>query len=279
MTHNYHDPLQVAAAATASSFNQVFSDLDSGITGVANDIEAVQAVIGQSPAGHLYGFGVTVGAVYVTIAPGAARADDDTADIRRDSTITIDSAFNGVNGLDTGVLGVNAWYRVYVIYNETTGQVGGLMSVSNSPDMPNGYSHKRRVGWARTNSSGTLVRSGATGSGIERRVMWHEDTTTGVFQVWTASNIGETWTAQDCSAVVPPHATRIVVYHQRLATGGAIRIRTNANQVRNLSGGLAIAFVCEIDVANQAFEVIAVGAGAEGAHLQVHGYIDDLGVF
>lgn len=59
----------------------------------------------------------------------------------------------GANGLDTGLLAVNTWYSVWVIWNGTT--VAGLLSLSEtSPTMPAGYTHKARVGWIRTDGTG-----------------------------------------------------------------------------------------------------------------------------
>lgn len=59
----------------------------------------------------------------------------------------------GANGLDTGLWAVNTWYSVWVIWNGTT--IAGLFSVSAiAPTMPAGYTHKARVGWIRTDSSG-----------------------------------------------------------------------------------------------------------------------------
>lgn len=68
-------------------------------------------------------------------------------------SLSINSAGSGANGLDTGTLATNTWYSVWVIYNGIA--VAGLLSTSStSPTMPGGYTHKARVGWIRTDSSG-----------------------------------------------------------------------------------------------------------------------------
>jgi hypothetical protein len=57
------------------------------------------------------------------------------------------------NGLDTGSLAASTWYSVWVIYNGSI--TAGLLSLSaTAPTMPGGYTHKARVGWIRTDSSG-----------------------------------------------------------------------------------------------------------------------------
>lgn len=277
MTQNHHSPLVVGDELDAGTLNQVFSDLDSGITVLDGQVAGLTAELHALPTGYVTGYAVTVGATTVSIQPGAARADDDQADIRRDMGLTIDPATNGANGLDTGALGTNAWYRVYVIFNPVTELVAGLMSASSSPTLPTGFTHKRRVGWARTGATGTLTKSGCSGSGTDRRVMWYEDTMAAPFILWSSIDIGTTWTVQDCSAVAPPTSRTIFTYHQRLAAGGAIRIRANADQVRLLSGAVLGGLMADIDIDNQMFEYVAA-AGAEGASMHAQGYIDDLGV-
>jgi hypothetical protein len=69
--------------------------------------------------------------------------------------LTISGAASGVaNGLDTGALAINTWYSVWVIWNGAT--AAGLLSLSpTAPTMPGGYTHKARVGWIRTDASGS----------------------------------------------------------------------------------------------------------------------------
>lgn len=68
--------------------------------------------------------------------------------------LSINSATAGANGLDTGALAASTWYAVWVIYNPTTPAVAGLLSLSaTAPTLPAGYTHKARVGWARTDGT------------------------------------------------------------------------------------------------------------------------------
>lgn len=71
----------------------------------------------------------------------------------RTVSLTIAGTTTGANALDTGTIVGSTWYSVWVIYNGTT--TAGLLSLSaTAPTMPSGYTHKARVGWIRTDSSG-----------------------------------------------------------------------------------------------------------------------------
>ncbi|NWD08045.1 phage tail protein [Pseudomonas gingeri] len=66
-------------------------------------------------------------------------------------SLNINTAVVGVNGLDTGALAASTWYSLWVIWNGTA--TSGLLSLSaTSPTLPNGYTHKARVGWIRTDA-------------------------------------------------------------------------------------------------------------------------------
>lgn len=67
-------------------------------------------------------------------------------------SLTISTAINGANGLDSGTIVQATWYSVWVIYNGTT--VAGLLSLSaTSPTLPSGYIYYARVGWVVTGTS------------------------------------------------------------------------------------------------------------------------------
>lgn len=71
----------------------------------------------------------------------------------RNVSLTVAGSSVGANGLDAGSLATSTWYSVWVIWNGTT--TAGLLSTSaTSPTLPSGYTHKARVGWIRTDSSG-----------------------------------------------------------------------------------------------------------------------------
>jgi hypothetical protein len=74
-------------------------------------------------------------------------------------------AVGGGNGsLDTGVIGSNTWYYVWLICRPDTGVVDVLLSGSlSSPVMPTNYTKKRRIGAIRTNASAQITQFSQTG--------------------------------------------------------------------------------------------------------------------
>lgn len=290
MTQNYHTPHGAGAALNAAVFNQVYSDLDSAITanavGTGTDgqvlVSDAAAASGRrwadfAPAGYVDGYYVSVSSGVVTVSAGIARDDTGVDAMRRTTAITIDPLGTGLNGLDTGGLAFNTWYRIYVIKNPSTSAVGGLMSSSDSPLMPSGYTLKRRVGWARTGSTGVLYRQEMIAG---RRVTWIEDTTLSPFAVLAAFNVSNVaWDAVSCAQVLPPRARLALVYFDRANAGGVLRIRTNAAQVLNFAPVAVTGGTDWLPVsAAQGFEITSSAAGVENVNMQVQGYIDDVTV-
>ena len=96
---------------------------------------------------------VAVAATSVSVGNGSGSYYQATA-----VSVSINSAVNGANGLDTGALGASTWYAVFAIYNPATATVAGLMSLSGTaPTLPSGYTFFARVGWVLTNSGSALI--------------------------------------------------------------------------------------------------------------------------
>lgn len=69
--------------------------------------------------------------------------------------VTVNSTASGVNGLDTGTVAASTWYSVWII-QKADGTTAGLLSLSaTAPTMPSGYTFKARVGWVRTDGTGS----------------------------------------------------------------------------------------------------------------------------
>lgn len=112
----------------------------------------------------------------IRIAAGVARSDDDTADIRVASTLTVDLMVSSAGGLDAASEAASTWYSVWVI-SDTDGAlpVAGLVSTSAaSPTLPTGYDHRRRVGWVRNDGSSNLLHFYQRGNGRTRRIQYDE---------------------------------------------------------------------------------------------------------
>ena len=130
---------------------------------------------------HLYISGLNISIASTTvlaIAPGQARDSNDVIDMPvgfpnlQGNTfpviqfqnfmpaLLINSAVNGVNGLDTGTIAASTQYAIYLIgdsrgYN----QVAGIMSLTSNvaPLLPLGYDSLRLIGFIETDGSSHFV--------------------------------------------------------------------------------------------------------------------------
>ena len=133
----------------------------------------------------------------------------------RNVSLSIAGTSSGVaNGLDTGALAASTWYSLWVIWNGTT--AAGLMSLSaTAPTMPGGYTHKARVGWIRTDASGSKFPLSFKQYG---RKVQYVVTATGNVQGMpqlagglAGSTSTPTWVAVGVGNFVPTTASRISV--------------------------------------------------------------------
>lgn len=99
----------------------------------------------------------------VAIAPGIARSDDDAANLKLASILTkqIDGAWavgDDAGGLDTGAVGTDLMYAVWLIKRPDTGVVDALFSLDfAAPTMPADYTLKRLIGAVRTDGSDNIM--------------------------------------------------------------------------------------------------------------------------
>lgn len=131
----------------------------------------------------------------------------------RNVALAINSAATGANGLDTGVLAASTWYSIWVIYNGSA--VAGLLSLSaTAPTMPSGYTHKARVGWARTDGSGNKypLSFTQTGRSVQCKVGGGNVASLPAMASGAAGSITTpTWVAVSVSSFVPPTAGKIKI--------------------------------------------------------------------
>lgn len=151
-------------------------------------------------------------------------------------SVTPSLAVSGVNGLDTGTSAASTWYAVWVIWNGTT--AAGLLSLSSTaPALPVGYTHKARVGWVRSDSTGNKYPLAFTqsGKGISYKV-GSSGNVLGL-PILTSGTVGTigtstmTWATIGVSNFVPPTASRITVLLNNFATGalGVVYTAPNSN--------------------------------------------------
>lgn len=113
-------------------------------------------------------------ATTVTVATGKARDSNDVTDLVLSSGTVINTAVNGINGLDTGSLAVSTWYAVFIIGSSTLKSATGLiMSLSGTaPYLPFGYDSIRRLGWVLTDGSSNILNFYQSGNGSTRKYFW-----------------------------------------------------------------------------------------------------------
>lgn len=63
---------------------------------------------------------------------------------------------SGIGGVDIGSFANDTWYGVWLLYNPSTGDIGGVISLLSSvtPTLPDGYTYYKRVGVVRSASVG-----------------------------------------------------------------------------------------------------------------------------
>jgi len=99
----------------------------------------------------------------IDITAGSATDSTNAAVLVLASAITkrIDASWavgSGNGGIDTGSVGSNTWYAIWLIKRSDTGAVDALFSTSfSSPTMPTNYDHKRYIGAVLTNGSANIL--------------------------------------------------------------------------------------------------------------------------
>ncbi len=133
---------------------------------------------GQSPNLYINGMVITNDSVtpnsLLNIALGAARDSTNQTDIIVASAAVINTAVNGLNGLDTGTIAASTWYAVWAIGSSQNRTVPGyLLSTSfSAPTLPFGYDAIRRVGAILTDSSSHILKMYMYGSRGAPIVFW-----------------------------------------------------------------------------------------------------------
>jgi hypothetical protein len=114
---------------------------------------------GQYQPYYINGFGIsndsTTPNTLLDIAPGSCLDSTGTYQLSTSSTIVINAAINGLNGLDQGTFAASTVYAVYLVWDPVTfNQTGAMISTSlTTPLMPFGYSAFLLIGYAVTDAS------------------------------------------------------------------------------------------------------------------------------
>lgn len=119
----------------------------------------------------------------INISAGSVLDSTGIFQLISDSVVSIDASTNGLNGLDTGALGNNLLYAVYLIADPVTGlPIGGIVSLSaTQPLMPFGYSAFKLIGYIRTDATADILLGYWTaGNSSERTFMYDAPIATAV---------------------------------------------------------------------------------------------------
>lgn len=142
----------------------------------------------------------------ISMAAGAARNSTNENDIVLSSSVSINGATVGANGVDVAAIVLNSFYAVYVIGDSTKYEsTAALLSLSaTTPSLPGGYDMYRRVGWVLTDGSANILQFWQYGEGQERQYYYD----VGISELSGGS--ATTFTAIDLATSVPPIATEVL---------------------------------------------------------------------
>lgn len=128
----------------------------------------------RSSEGGLEGLRVTwISATQVRIETGWCSDDANASIMTVTAPITLDITVPGLNGLDVGAVGNNQWYWVWLIQNRTTGQVGGVLSLSEAaPVLPAGFTARRVVYAVPTDNIAQIDPCYCLGNGRRKDFYW-----------------------------------------------------------------------------------------------------------
>lgn len=151
----------------------------------------------------------------IVLANGQCRDEGDEMDIVIPSSVTINIANNGVNGLDTGAVAASTFYYVYAIGDSRGFNPGvGLLSLSATlPTLPFGYDSFRRVGTILTDGAKNILVFWQAGIGSDRW-MWYD-----VLISVLAGGASAVFLAQALTAAVPPTAEQAILNYSLTPTG------------------------------------------------------------
>lgn len=203
---------------------------------------------------------IWVDATHLLIGTGKARDSTDINDIDVNTSVTINAAVRGLNGLDVGAAGAlafNTLYSVYVVgssnYNDPTAPQylagGGLLSLATNaaPTLPGNYDMYRRIGTVLTDGAGNILAFQQVGTGGARR-MWYD-----AAQAALTGGVSATYVAVPLGASVPAQNTEVTLNfaYTPTAAGDLSNLRhtgsANANGNVIISGAVA-AVVQEVQV-------------------------------
>lgn len=186
---------------------------------------------------------------------------------------------SGNGGLDTGAIGANTWYAVYLIKRVDTGVVDVIYSTNATiPALPANYTLYRRIGWIRTNGSSQFTNFNQQG----RRFYWNSKA---VDLNATPANTNRILLTVSCPKntvglfVFGATAIGSAFYFDSGWTALADAAASGTNQIAGVntagSGNEAFPYQAIVDSSNQIYYRVSATAG-NTVVIQTQGWIDDL---
>lgn len=121
---------------------------------------------GAYPVSYINGLSIsndpTTPNTILNVGPGVTIDSSETFQMINKNTLLVNSAFNGLNGLDSGTFTAAKVYAVYLVSDPVTLQpTAAMLSLSYSgPLMPFGYSAFKLIGFATTASGSAVFLKG-----------------------------------------------------------------------------------------------------------------------
>jgi hypothetical protein len=166
---------------------------------------AVYRQFGQVPFSYANGLGLSNNATTpntkLDVAAGSILDSTQAFQLTLGSSVTINAAANGLNGLDTGSFAASTVYAVYLVADPVTQQAtGAVISASlTGPLMPFGYSAYALIGYAVSDASTHFLKGYWTaGNSTSRLFMYDAPQATAI-----TAGAATSYTAIDLSALVP----------------------------------------------------------------------------
>lgn len=160
----------------------------------------------------------------LSVQPGRARSSGNVNDIiTLSAALTLDAAANGINGLDTGALGNDTLYSLYLVGDSTgNNDAGVVLSLSASaPLMPVDYDMYRKIGYARTDGTADFLPGFWSGSANERIFFYDAPIATAI-----TAGAATTDTAVTLATFVPAVAGLPVYINYEMTPAAASRTLT-----------------------------------------------------
>ena len=184
---------------------------------------------GAYPYGYVNGLQLsndaTTPLTILDIGSGVTIDSTDTFQMINNGTIKVNSANNGLNGLDTGAIAASTVYAVYLVSDPVSLQpIGGMISLSlTAPLMPFSYSAFKLIGFVTTDGSKNFLKGYWSAGNSSARVFTYDA------PIQCLSGNQTSYTGVDLTTFVPSvEGTPVVLFSNFTANAAA--------DVENLQG-------------------------------------------